>query len=176
MLRLSTDGIPAAAASSPTIYFLKHAARPIEAEEDEAEMDRIMARCVEHGSLRGNSLQVLDHLVNTVFLPLLQNHRDQVEVPEMSSSESSSEGEAAAGPNKSSRTPATSSAGGKSYNDDSEASPGLSSEVGEDFVAMLTKFGLHIRRTIHHIEGQSCGLSAQNARASLSHMIDLLLS
>lgn len=73
---MTVGSVPVSASESPTIYFLKHSSMEIEALEDEAEMDRIMARNVEHGSLRGNSLHVLERLINDVFLPLLTISHD----------------------------------------------------------------------------------------------------
>lgn len=119
-LRLTLGSVPLTAGGAPAIYFLKHTSATIEAEEDEAAMDRIMARNVEHGSLRGNGLHVLERLINNVFLPLLTLSHDMAVQAQ------------AAG----------------------ETLPADVATVGDDFIASLSKFGTHIRRTIQHIEGE----------------------
>ncbi|EDQ84604.1 uncharacterized protein MONBRDRAFT_30113, partial [Monosiga brevicollis MX1] len=128
VITITVGALPASAAAFPTVYFLKHKARPLEDDLSPEAAHDILSQCIEYGSLQGSSLKSLEKMVSLLYVPLLTMAQQKTE----------------------------SLANANDPQLQTLRQPGnvleLSHAMGDDFLAGMTKFRDHVQRTVQHLE------------------------
>ena len=70
-LEVSSVDIPRAVAGRKSVYFVKHAAEPIENPVNGKDIDIIMSKALEWGILNGRNLVMLEQVISQIYLPLI---------------------------------------------------------------------------------------------------------